>query len=741
MKRTFSVYRTQALVALSVTIVSGVYAGEYDIDCSGQYINTDEASMIIPDENISLGGGGSIILPGGSNSAAGGSNSPSLDLGDNGNISIGGGSSGNIGSLTIRTLLIHDSNINIDNMIGINGISYNTFIIDNSNAVANKHVEINENIGRMILRNDAVLQSQGLSMAQNAGSTLELINSTLSQSKYNVAIAAGNTLSAGGASILTANSLQMAEGSNLKLTVNAVTNGVNDAAVLTTTGGLDMNGITLDLQGTEYLSDGLYKILTCTEGSIPDISNWTINGAADSQLRWLNGTLYYNGGYDWNHAVSNAKDIDDLREILGNLIVNGGDITLEAFVKTLQDAGLTQGHIVINRGGIHITGSGNLDGNIIFNGNLKELRKLFIEKDLVGMKIDLNGGSENENNVSVSSGKRMEVTELSGAGGMSKSGEGEMIILGNGHEVGETLAVEEGQLTFAVEAVPTEAQNDSATRIHELAVGNDDGKRTMVNIEQNAMVEGEKMLIDGSQAYVSNQGSLIFSEEVTMTKGHLDNQGSISKVTMEGGKVSGSGSFAGLKMLGGELVVGNSPGLQTYTEAVDISNGTVTFSLANADTAATNEIHGWSAEAYSTIDMRGNALTLGGDVRFVLEIGGSALATLVAAEGTTLTFNLNLIQNIATDSLTLNQETLTNLLNNTSIIITHDAAGLTENTIALAGKDITAMLSDASYAYIGNSLTFSGTLTYDSNRIIPEPTTVTLSLLALTALAARRRKN
>ncbi|MBR5895113.1 MAG: PEP-CTERM sorting domain-containing protein [Akkermansia sp.] len=50
------------------------------------------------------------------------------------------------------------------------------------------------------------------------------------------------------------------------------------------------------------------------------------------------------------------------------------------------------------------------------------------------------------------------------------------------------------------------------------------------------------------------------------------------------------------------------------------------------------------------------------------------------------------------------------------------------------------MLSDGTYRYDGNTLVFSGTLTNRSSQSIPEPTTATLSLLALAALAARRRR-
>ncbi|MBQ3240003.1 MAG: hypothetical protein IJB00_02340 [Akkermansia sp.] len=80
--------------------------------------------------------------------------------------------------------------------------------------------------------------------------------------------------------------------------------------------------------------------------------------------------------------------------------------------------------------------------------------------------------------------------------------------------------------------------------------------------------------------------------------------------------------------------------------------------MADAGAAATVDTHGWGAAAYSTIDMGGNALTLGGDVRFVLEIGGAALGALVATD-------------------------------DASICITRDAEGLVDGAQYLAGRDIT----------------------------------------------------
>ena len=705
-------------------------------------------------------GGGSLNISGGTINLGGGAININLTV-DAGKLQI---SSGPIkvrellmrgGSITfaesvknidIETFKLEGVSADLGSMFGGNTFYVGTLSVDNSTVEMSRNAQLNENFGNLIVKNDSVLKSNGITMSESAGSTLQLINGSLSQAGYNVDVCAGNTFSSEGENYLTAERLIMAEGSTLELAVSVV-NGMDGAAVLTTAGELSMDAIELNLLGTEHLEDGEYKLLTSTDGSNLDISGWTINGATSDQLKWKDGTLYYVGGYEWNHGVTKAEDIDDLREILGNLVVNGGDITLEAIVKVIQDAvGDATGHVVINRGGIHITGAGALDGHIIFNGNLKEIRKLFIEKDFTNVKIELGGGSENENIVDVCADKTAEVTSISGEGGMNKTGEGEMILLGNGHEVGGTMAVEEGKMTFAGEgdAVEAAAEGDAgenATKIHELVVGRDGEKEIEMNVAESAVVEGFRMHVNGSQTTVTNEGSLKFSAEVLVTNGHLDNQGSISRVLMSGGKLSGSGVYDGVEMSGGVLVVGNSPGLQTYTSYAVLDKGDIVFSVADTETAATADTKGWGSDAYSTINMEGNKLTLGEDVSFVLEIGGEALEMLVAQEGATLTFNLELIQNINAESLVLSEADFTRLLDNTRVVITSDYEGLSESLLYLAGKDITYMLSGAGYGYVDDNLVFHGTLTNTGFGNVPEPATATLSLLALTALVMRRRRS
>ncbi|MBR4309793.1 MAG: hypothetical protein IKT79_02090, partial [Akkermansia sp.] len=303
--------------------------------------------------------------------------------------------------------------------------------------------------GSLRIEDGAIYMGNGITVHEGAEATLLLRDGTLSHSGYDITICSGSSLSVLGENIITASTLAIQDGGILQLALDNAQ--VDNAAVLTTTGTLDMGAIALNLTGTEYLVSGDYKLLTRTEGVNYNTSDWALNGATSEQLRWENGTLYYTCGFDWNHGVTDDDDINDLTEILGNLIINGGDITLDDVVQAIQDAvdagfGHGQGHIVINRGGIHITGAGDLDGHIIFNGDLKDIRKLFIEKDITVIKIELGGSSEAENIVDVSDDQTLEVNELSGEGSMKKNGHGKMKITGTNNQVGGTLAVEEGDI-------------------------------------------------------------------------------------------------------------------------------------------------------------------------------------------------------------------------------------------------------------------------------------------------------
>ncbi len=214
----------------------------------------------------------------------------------------------------------------------------------------------------------------------------------------------------------------------------------------------------------------------------------------------------------------------------------------------------------------------------------------------------------------------------------------------------------------------------------------------------------------------------------------VDNGTIQGSITVNGGTVKGSGTLGSLTMNGGELVVGNAPGVQTYEGDVVLNEVEVTFSLADFDAAATEDAQGWDSAAYSVIDMQGHNLTIGEDVTFTFEIGGEALRQLMSPTGEEVSFNLELFRNV--DTLTLNDKTIADLIANSEFVVTSDEEGLLDGRYAAyAGQNITEHVTSAFYTDEDGKVVLNVTMT-----TVPEPTTATLSLLALAALAARRRR-
>ena len=87
------------------------------------------------------------------------------------------------------------------------------------------------------------------------------------------------------------------------------------------------------------------------------------------------------------------------------------------------------------------------------------------------------------------------------------------------------------------------------------------------------------------------------------------------------------------------------------------------------------------------------------------------------------------------------------IFDNLTVIITKDVDGLSKELQSLAGKDITESLLLCQYQLVSaketsgvSNLVFSATLTNNGSLTVPEPSSATLSLIALACLAARRKR-
>ena len=317
----------------------------------------------------------------------------------------------------------------------------------------------------------------------------------------------------------------------------------------------------------------------------------------------------------------------------------------------------------------------------------------------------------------IGEGRKVDTVGIVGDGKLEMHGAGRMVL--NGHDADESSTLYYG--TLGVNEGAVRVENDSQAYVAHTEVR---GAETNAGMEvgKDATMTGESLIVSGENATLHNDGS------IAMTGG----------IQVAGGTVKGSGTFSGLTMNGGKLVIGNSPGLQSYTDDLVLSAGKVEFSVGGFEQVAADSLNGWSEAVYSSVAMNGHAFTIGGGVTITLAFGGSALDNLVlSTTENPVEFSLTLVQGMGN---VLDAGTLAALVGQTQFIITDETPGLSSATLGLAGTDLGAYVSGVSYELKDGSLTVSGSIAVNGNLTVPEPTTATLSLLALTVLAARRRR-
>ncbi|MDO4221933.1 MAG: hypothetical protein Q4C88_07425, partial [Akkermansia sp.] len=124
-----------------------------------------------------------------------------------------------------------------------------------------------------------------------------------------------------------------------------------------------------------------------------------------------------------------------------------------------------------------------------------------------------------------------------------------------------------------------------------------------------------------------HEGRFIFGKDATIS-------GNVSLAVSGGGVLKGSGTFASVTVDdGGTLIVGNSPGRQTYTGDLSVNLGEIVFGVSGWETPADDDHVGWGSGTYSNIVMNGGALTLGEGCQISFGVADAALAALLSGNG------------------------------------------------------------------------------------------------------------
>ena len=222
-------------------------------------------------------------------------------------------------------------------------------------------------------------------------------------------------------------------------------------------------------------------------------------------------------------------------------------------------------------------------------------------------------------------------------------------------------------------------------------------------------------------------------------------------VVENGGILKGSGNFGKVVLQeGSTLMVGNSPGLQVYSgdSSLSVYSANLVYSIDDAvsySKYATADKNGWGSETYSTINMSNRSLTLV-NPEFTFALGenilerGANTSDLLSMVGQTFTLKLDL--QLFTRLVEAGDKDFISMVagygvDNTHFILSEDDAELVE-------KGLVAEFTPQNLKYYinGQEMYMETTLnvTLAKAPTVPEPTTSTLSLLALASLCARRRR-
>ena len=596
--------------------------------------------------------------------------------------------------------------------------------------------------GSLQVVDGAKLNGQGLTVAADSHATLLLRDGSMSHSGYNFTFNATSALELQGLNTITATKLTMGSGTTMTVTLNEA----NLTTAALTLGGTDFatSLLAVHLNRTDGLRSGMYKIIS--QNSSSDFTtkaawteaNVTVNGsgyasrAEFGDLVWENGTLYYKVGKNiWNNAS-------------GDRLWN-----------TSSDNWTMNDHSYTYMDGMDVLFSDAGAGEVVLEGEIAPAS--IVVSNSEGCDYTFTAGD--------CSGR------LIGASSIIKSGAGELTISTANEHTGNT-DLQQGTINVhhstALGATSEGVASLSAAAGTTLRVGN---KSHLVLASSNNSLTGDVVVDDGSTLEMKGSGYSAATSSVNGTLAFTGTDGTIGTLSGNGmlevknSKVAVStiSDYKGSIILqGGRLELLSSLALKLRDGGM-LSMSAIDGVAATLDARTVNVTTGTTL---SVQDILGNNGAAPGEVE-TSDFLNSTVGGSMEISRLTLTYGSSLVMGNA--HLALNGGSLTlavpsSVNDKIHLDMVVDGLAISESGVLLFSEvESVSFIYDGSTVssgtgvhyfaavnyFVGYGLNASTRLVYDSNRnvvylqgleIIPEPATATLSLLALTALAARRRR-
>lgn len=634
--------------------------------------------------------------------------------------------------------------------------------------------------GSLQVVDGAKLNGHGLTVTTDSGAKLLLRDGSMNHGSYDFTFNNGTTLELQGLNTITAKKVTLGSGANLTVTIGK--DNLNTAAL--TLGGTDLSTskLTVNLNRTDGLTSGMYKIISqnstsdFTTKSAWSAENVTVNGSGDanratfSDLVWENGTLYYkvertiwgnaSGDRLWNTSSDNWTMNDRSYTYLDGMDVTFTDLGAGE-VKLVGD--VAPADILVN----------NSEGNdytfTAANGGGKLVGSTGITKNGTGA-LTITTANKHTGATVLNAGT-LHVHHSTALGATAAGGTATVTTL-----AGTTLAIDNNS------HVVLAGENSIAGNVN-VAEGASLELKNAGYSAATSTVDGT-LSFTGTKASTNNVGSLSGTGSVQVTDsnvsfasqskftGNLSVQGANASLSISsgayngGGALSAQGNGAHLNLGSNNVTIKNGGQLKLSSEITE-TNSTAAKLTANNVTiskGASLSVQGARPEAIAD-DGSISILTLAEyDADLALnrkQIGIADVTKLTISSGATyeaLYGNLSLAQGELTLAVP------SSVADKIQFVVRYDGEYNADVQVVLFtdvktanfiynGETITATGSQkytlhAADYFVGEAINTNTQLVYENgtvyltgvNNVIPEPATATLSLLALAALAARRRR-